>query len=128
MKKGSKLPKKDVVLFVIKEIMQRHSEINSQKEFADLVSINLKKVDSKLSISGKRARLACLSMPNMKIIVETKKGRIKKRCPSCSQSLKRIYTKNLKGRKVLYKLSCSRCGYSGKSGKWVPKRYRFVKK
>ena len=60
MRKGTKLPKKDVVLFVIREIIQRYKKIESQREFTDLVNENLKRVDTKLAISGKRLRMLSL--------------------------------------------------------------------
>ncbi len=127
MKAGVKLPKKDVVLFVIKEVMQKNKEIESLREFTDLVNMRLKMVDSKLVISGKRLRNIFIKMSGTKIVVETRKGKRAKRCPSCFSGLKRVYMKNLKGRKILYKLVCQKCGYSGANGKFVPKRYRFIK-
>jgi len=128
MKKGTKLPKKDVVIFVVKEVIQKHKEIGSQREFTELVNSSLKRVDPKLTISGKRLRSLCLGTPNLKLMIETRKGKLRRKCPSCSSSLRKVYTKNLRGRKILYKLVCSRCGYSGKDGKWTPKRYVFSRK
>jgi len=128
MRKGTKLPKKDVIVFVVKEVIQKHRKIDSQEEFTELVNSNLKKVDPKLAISGKRLRLLSLAIPGLKLRIETRKGRSRKKCPSCSKSLRKVYTKNLKGRKLLYKLSCTKCGYSGKNGKFAPKRYVFLRK
>jgi len=128
MKKGMKLPKRDVVVFVVKEVMQKHKKINSQEEFTDLVNSSLKRVDPKLTISPRRLRLLSLGLPNLKLTVETKKGKSVSKCPSCSKTLRKIYTKNLRGKKLLYKLVCSRCGYSGKNGKFAPRRYVFLRK
>ena len=127
MKLGMKRPSKDVVLFVIKEVMQKNKEIDSLREFTKLVNIRLKGVDSKLSISGKRLRSIFIKMPGTKIFIETRKGKKSKKCPSCFSGLRRIYTKNLRGKKILYKLVCSKCGYKGINGRYVPKRYRFIK-
>jgi predicted RNA-binding Zn-ribbon protein involved in translation (DUF1610 family) len=128
MKKGMKIPKKDVVVFVVKEVIQKHQKINSQEEFTDLVNKSLKRVDAKLTISPRRLRLLSLGLPNLKLTVETKKGRSISKCPSCFKTLRKVYTKNLRGRKLLYKLVCSKCGYSGKNGKFAPKRYVFLRK
>lgn len=128
MKKGTKLPKRDVIFFVVKEVMQKHKKIDSQEDFTMLVNASLKRVDPRLTISPRRLRLLSLGIPNLKLTIETKKGKLRKRCPSCSRNLRKVYTKNLKGRKLLYKLVCSRCGYSGKDGKWTPKRYTFLRK
>ncbi len=66
-------------------------------------------------------------MHGTKLVTETRMGGKTEKCPSCYSSLKKIYTKNLKGRKILYKMMCQRCGYSGVNGKFAPKRYKFVK-
>ena len=128
MRKGTKIPKKDVVLFVVKELIQKHKKIDSQEEFTDLVNANLKRVDPKLTISGRRLRILSLDIPDLKLTIETKKGKLRKKCPSCSKTLRKVYTKNLKGRKILYKLVCPRCGYFGKNGKFAPRRYVFLRK
>ena len=127
MRSGSKLPKRDVVLFVIKEVMQKKKEIDSLREFTELVNMRLKMVDSKLSISGIRLRNIFIKMPGTKILIETRKGKRTSKCPVCFSGLKKGYTKNLRGKKILYKLICSRCGYSGTNGRYVPKRYKFIK-
>jgi hypothetical protein len=127
MKTGAKLPKSDVVHFVIKEIMQKHKEIESLREFTELVNMRLKMVDSKLSVSGKRLKSVFIKMPGVKIVTETRKGKKFEKCPSCSSGLKKVYTKNLRGRKILYKMICHRCGYAGVNGKFSPKRYRFIR-
>lgn len=128
MKKGTKLPKRDVIVFVVKEVMQKHKKIGSQEEFTNLVNLSLKRVDPKLAISRKRLRLLSLGVPNLKLTIETRKGKLRKKCPSCSKTLRKVYTKNLRGKKLLYKLVCSKCGYSGKNGKWIPRRYTFLRK
>lgn len=127
MKAGMKLPKKDVVLFVIKEVMKKKKEIESLQDFKQLVNMRLKMVDSSLVISGRRLRNIFLKMPGTKLVIETRKGKKVKKCPSCFSGLKRVHMKNLKGKKILYKLVCSKCGYKGTNGKFSPKRYRFIK-
>ncbi len=127
MKEGAKVPKKDVIIFVIKEVMQKQSEINSLREFTDHVNHRLKMVDSRLSVSGSRLRSVFIRMPGARIVTETRAGGKTDKCPSCSSSLRKVYTKNLKGRKILYKMACQRCGFAGVNGKFAPRRYKFVK-
>lgn len=127
MKNGMKVPKSDVILFVIKEVMQKKKEIDSLKEFTDLVNMRLKMVDSSMSISGGRLRSVFLKMPGVKVVTETRKGGKTEKCPSCFSGMKKVYTKNLKGRKILYKMLCHRCGFSGTNGRFSPKRYKFMK-
>ena len=127
MKEGMKVPQKDVILFVVREVMQKNGEIESLREFTELVNHRLKMVDSRLSVSGPRLKAVFSKMPGTKIVTETRTGGKAEKCPSCSSGLRKVYTKNLKGRKILYKMVCQRCGFSGVNGKFAPKRYKFVR-
>lgn len=118
-----KIPKKDVVKFVIKEALQKRKAM-SQKDLAEIITKELRKGENKYRITGKRARLLALEVP-VKIRTETRKGRVPKKCPVCSRGLKRTYSKNLYGKKLLTNLKCPRCGYRGTGGKWMPRKYRF---
>ena len=119
-----KIPKRDVVKFVIKSVLHRKSA-GSQKELVHKVNAELRKVDKGYSISGKRLREIALTIKEVKIEVGVKKGRSPKKCPSCSSSLKKTWDRNLRGRKVLRGLTCHKCGYKGVSGKWAPRKYGF---
>jgi C4-type Zn-finger protein len=50
-----------------------------------------------------------------------------KKCPVCSHVLKKRYSRNLSGKKIINSLSCKKCNYHAEEGKWMPKRYRFEK-
>jgi predicted RNA-binding Zn-ribbon protein involved in translation (DUF1610 family) len=119
-----KIPKRDVVKFVVKFVLHRRSA-DSQEELAEMVNTELRKVDKAYSISGKRLREIALTIHDVKIEVGVKKGEAPKRCPSCSSSLKKTWDRNLKGRKVLRDMICHKCGYRGSTGKWSPRRYGF---
>ena len=123
-----RIPKDEVLVFVIRDVMQKKREINSLTEFSSLVNRRLKRVDPKLAVSGKRLRQIFVKTPGTKLVVETKKGRKVKKCPACYSGLKSTHTKNLKGKKVLYKMKCNKCGFSAVNGKFKPRRYRFIKK
>jgi predicted RNA-binding Zn-ribbon protein involved in translation (DUF1610 family) len=127
MKEGMKIPKSDVILFVVREVMQKQGEISSLREFTELVNHRLKMVDSRLSVSGSRLKNVFAKMPGTKIVTETRMGGKVEKCPSCYSGLKKIYTKNLKGRKILYKVVCQKCGFSGTNGRFAPKRYKFMR-
>ncbi|MEM5812435.1 MAG: hypothetical protein QW286_01835 [Candidatus Aenigmatarchaeota archaeon] len=118
------IPKKEIVQFIIKEILQER-KASSQKELAELVNQKLKRVDHSYSVSEKRVRMVALNIPGVRVTTFTKRGQLPKRCPSCDHALKRIYTKNLRGRNLLVGLVCPKCGYRGKESKWEPKRYAF---
>jgi len=118
------IPKKEIVEFMIKEALNK-KRIRSQKELADAVSKKLKTGDEGYTITPKRARMISLETPGVRVKVKTKKGNIPKRCPVCERKLKKEYTKNLKGRKVLVSMKCSVCSYRGFGNRWVPSRYEF---
>jgi|GEM_PF-745947 len=119
-----RIPSEEILRFIIKEVLQE-SKVSSQAELAELVNHKLNKVDPSYSVSEKRVRAAALHTPGVRITTSTRKGRLPKKCPSCSHSIRKIYTKNLKGKKLLVRLTCSRCGYMGKESRWEPKRYAF---
>ena len=119
-----KIPKREVVKFVLKSVLHKR-KANSQEELVESVNAELRKVDREYSITGRRLRLISVSVPGVKIRVTARKGKAPKRCPSCNSSLKKTWDRNLKGRRVLISLSCQRCGYRGTAGKWIPGKYVF---
>lgn len=121
----SKVPKKEIVKFIIKEALQKQ-KISSQNELAEVVAEKLRRGDRKYSITGKRARIIALEIP-VKVSIKTRRGQAPKRCPSCSYGLRRTYSKNLFGKKLLSGLRCQKCGYKGSEGRWIPSRYEFEK-
>ena len=118
-----KIPRKDVVKFVIKESLQKRKAV-SQKRLAENITKELQKGELKYRISGRRARTIALEIPVM-LNVETRKGQVPKKCPVCGRGLKKTYSKNLYNRKVLTSIKCGRCGFHGTGGKWIPRRYHF---
>ncbi len=124
-KTGLKHPKDDVVIFILKKVLKKHSGVSSQKMLRDLVIEDLKKVEPRYSISGERIRRICVKTPGIYINIHTKKGKIRKKCPSCGHSLKKSFTKNLKGRNFLIRATCQKCGYKSSAGRWMPSKYEF---
>jgi predicted RNA-binding Zn-ribbon protein involved in translation (DUF1610 family) len=120
---AKKIPKDDVLEFVVREVLSRRSA-DSQKELAELINKRFSDTDSSFRVSPERARLAALRS-GMNIKIKTREGAMPKICPGCNKRLKKTYMKNLKGRDTILRLRCEHCGYEGKSGKWVPGRYGF---
>ncbi len=118
------IPKKDILQFIVREVLQE-AKVSSQTELADKVNHKLKKVDPSYSVSEKRVRVIALQIPGVKVSTATKKGSLPKKCPACGHSLKKVYMKNLKGKKLLVRLTCGKCGYAGKENRWEPQRYMF---
>jgi uncharacterized protein with PIN domain len=119
------IPNKDVVSYVLAETL-RGRHIKSQAELARLLNKRFRKNGSKYRVSPVRVREIAIQQKGIRVRVATRKGRQPKKCPVCAGSLKKTHSRNLKGRKVLAGLKCSRCPYKGSSGKWVPSRYEFM--
>jgi hypothetical protein len=118
------IPRKDVVSFVLKEALQG-KRVHSQIELAELLSKRLRRSNREYAISSPRARLVALGTPGIRARIHTRKGPVPRRCPACGHALRKTYTRNLRGRKVLLRLSCTRCPYRGSGGSWIPRRYEF---
>jgi hypothetical protein len=119
-----RIPSKDMVKYIIKETL-RNQNVHSQQELAELVNRKLRVGDQSYSVSQRRAKMLALEMPEVSVKVRTRKGPVPEKCPSCKSDLRKIYTKNLEGRKLLLKMECPMCSYTGKGEKWVPMRYDF---
>ncbi len=120
------IPKEDIVKFLLKDVVSGN-RIGSQRELSEKLLSRLRKNDPAYSMTGKRAREIALRTPGIRVSISTRKGRVPKRCPACGGRLRKTYTRNLKGRRVVVRLSCTRCSYAGKSGRWIPSRYSFTK-
>ncbi len=118
------IPRKDAVSFVLCDTLRKETA-RSQKELSGMINMRLRATNSGYSISGSRVRMIALDTPGIRVSISTKKGPVPSRCPACGHSLRKSYTRNLKGRKVLRKLECLRCPYTGSGGKWAPSRYAF---
>lgn len=119
-----RIPKSDVVSFVLKEALRGRS-LNSQHELTEVLNSRLRRNNPDFSVSKLRARRIALASPGITTEILTRRGRPPSRCPACGHYLRKTFTKNLKGKRLLFRISCSRCPYKASGGKWAPKRYIF---
>jgi hypothetical protein len=126
MRAETRIPKEGVVRTIIESVLQNKS-VRSQEELTAIIRRKLGHGSESYTISSRRARLIALGIPGMKVMVETRAGTVPDKCPSCFGELDRVYTKNLKGEKMLTRLSCAACPYEGRDNKWIPRRYSFTK-
>ncbi len=118
------IPKEDIVKFLLKDVLSG-KRIGSQRELSEKLLSRLRKNDPGYSMTGKRAREIALRTPGISVSISTRSGGIPRLCPACGGRLKKTHTRNLRGKKIVLRLSCTRCSYSGKSGRWIPSRYSF---
>ncbi len=100
----------------------RGLSVSSQAGLAAMVNQELEGC----RVSPKRARLVALGMDSVDVRVAVRRGPLPKVCPACSSRLKRLFVRNLAGKRVLYKVSCSFCSYEGREDRCAPKQYGFV--
>lgn len=118
------IPNKEIVRFILKDVLKR-KRIRSQSGLAMAVEKKLKETEIYYSITPQRARTIAIETPGIRVKISNRKGRQPKKCPACGNKLRKKYTRNLKGRKSLFSLKCSKCSYSGSGTRWVPGRYEF---
>jgi len=123
-----KRPKGDVVRFVLKSILHRRTA-RSLDELTALANAELRKVDPQYSLGGKRLREIAATMPEVRIRTAVRKGGHPGRCPVCGSPLRKAFTRNLKGRRIVQHMGCPKCGFRGSDERWLPRKYEFwVKK
>ena len=105
-----KIPKKEVVKFVTRSVLNK-KVVDTQAELTELVNEELREIT--------------VSMRDVGMKVDIKQGDVPKKCPSCGYNLRKAYSRNLKGKKIIENLRCQRCGYKGHDGKWLPRKYGF---
>lgn len=122
-----KIPNSEFVKRVIKQVLKKRGFVRSQEELGEIVEDELKRIDKNFQISGKRTRRMALEIPNVEVTVETRESEAEKpeRCPACSEELKPLYAKNLKGKETQVGFRCENCGYRGDVEAFMPMRYEF---
>jgi hypothetical protein len=117
-------PKRDVLELLIRESLKGR-KARSQRELARMVKSKLVKIDSDYAVTEKRTRSIAMGMGNVRMSVFTRAGKKPDDCPVCRSEIREIFSKDLKGRRILLKAECSNCEYSGSENKWIPSRYEF---
>jgi len=124
-----KIPKDDFIIQIIKNVVIKRKVIESQEELRTHVLKQLKKYDPIFVLSPKRVKKLALMVPEIKIKANTRKSpKIKKlkRCPICDKRIKKIYGKNLLGKKIHIGYVCKNCAFQSDLEKFMPMKYFFV--
>jgi len=126
-----KIPRSDLVISIIKEVLKRRRVVQSQEDLCFLVLDMLKKIDKNYVLSPKRTKNLVIKIPN--IVIKAKTKRIPKmtkleRCPVCNKKVDKIYGKNLLNKKIHIGYVCGRCGYTTDLESFMPMKYLFLLK
>lgn len=123
-----KIPPDEIVATVIKKLLKENYIIGSQEQLLEKTLKALKEIDKEYAITGERLRAIAITIPEVRIDVETKRSGTPeyiKNCPNCATGLKNIFGINLYGEKIVIGFICERCGYSGTPESNKPYKYTF---
>ena len=127
--KSGKIPRTDLVIHEIKEVMKKRKLVQSQEDLSYFVLEKLKKIDPDFVLSPQRVKNLVIKVPNIEIKAKTK--RIPKMtkletCPACKKRVDKIYGKNLLNQKIHIGYICKRCGYTTDLESFMPMKYIFI--
>lgn len=124
-----KIPSKEKLTDVVKQILSSHLKVNSQEELSRLVLKRLKRENKDYVVSPIRAKRIVLDIPEIEVKAKTKKAvKLQKinNCPICHSKIEPLEVKNLADRKVLIGYQCTECAYQSDLEAFMPMKYAFV--
>jgi hypothetical protein len=124
-------PSDTEILEAIKDALQRHGVINSQRKMAELVLKELKRHDSDYSVSEERVRRLAIENGLAKVEIharETGKKTLARDCPVCGSKTTKIKNETVYGGTVTVGYKCRSCGYWTGLKQRVPTLYVFCPK
>lgn len=129
--KTRKIPRVDLVIHEIKEVIKKRKLVQSQEDLSYFVLDKLKKIDKDFVLSPQRTKNLVIKIPEIEIKAKTK--RIPKMtklemCPICKRKIEKIYGKNLLNKKIHIGYICKRCGFTTDLEAFMPMKYLFVLK
>ena len=127
--KTKKIPRTDLVIHEIKEIMKKRKLVQSQEDLSYFVLEKLKKINSDFVLSPQRVKNLVIKVPNIEIKAKTKKiPKMTKLeiCPVCKKKVDKIYGKNLLNKRIQIGYICKRCGYTTDLESFMPMKYVFI--
>ena len=126
-----RMPSDTEVIEAIKDALQRHGVINSQKKLTELVLVELHRHDSEYSVSEERIRKLVIEhgLAGMEMRCrETAKKSSAGSCPVCGGRTERIKNLTVYGGTVTSGYKYRTCGYWTGLQRRVPVLYIFTPK
>lgn len=122
-------PSDTEVVEAIKDALQRHGVISSQRKMTELVLRELKRHDSDYTVSEARVRKLALENNLASLEIKCRDAKDKSRagsCPVCGGKMERIRNLTVYGGTVTMGYKCRLCGYWTGLKKRVPTLYVFT--
>ena len=124
-----KIPSKEKVIELIKDVLRRRLKVESQEELCELVLRRLKKENKDYTLSPMRVKRIALLIPEVEVKAKTKKAvRLQKinSCPICDSPIEEIRVKNLLNKDIVIGYRCTKCGYESDLEAFMPMKYEFL--
>ena len=123
------VPKDDVVLLAIRDVLAKYKVINSQKKLTELVERELNADGGNYKVGEGRVRKLAIHSGIAQVEIHGRETEEKKpltKCPVCGSKLK--YSKNMTvfGGTVTLGYKCDTCPYWTGMKRRVPVRYDFT--
>jgi len=124
-----KIPAKEKLKEIVKEVIRSRLKVESQEELARLALRRLRKEDKSYTLSPTRAKRVALILPDVEVKAKTKKTiklpKINK-CPICDFSIESIKVKNLLNKEITVGYRCTDCAYESDLEAFMPMKYIFI--
>jgi DNA-directed RNA polymerase subunit RPC12/RpoP len=124
-------PSDTEILEAVKDALQRHGVINSQRKMTEFVLKELKRHDSDYSVSEERVRRLAIENGLAKVEIharESDKKTSARDCPVCGGKTYKIKNETVYGGTVTVGYKCKTCGYWTGLKQRVPTLYVFCPK
>ncbi len=124
-------PSDTEILEAIKDALQRHGVVNSQRKMTELVLKELKRHDSDYSVSPERVRRLAIENGLAKVEIHARETGMKtlaRDCPVCGGKTVKIRNETVYGGTVTFGYRCKTCGYWTGLKQRLPTRYVFCPK
>lgn len=121
-------PSDTEVVEAIKDALQRHGVVSSQRKMTALVLKELKRHDSDYTVSEERVRRLAIENGLAKLQIRARESKQKtsaRDCPVCGGKTDRIRNETVYGGTVTMGYKCRKCGYWTGLRQRVPTLYVF---
>ena len=126
-----RIPSDAEIVRAIKDALDRHGVINSQRKLTELVLRSLRRHDSDYTVSEERVRKLVLANGLATVEIRCRDTKAKTSagaCPVCGGRMDRIKNLTVYGGSVTMGYKCKTCGYWTGLRNRVPTLYVFVPK
>ncbi len=124
-------PSDTEILEAIKDALQRHGVVNSQRKMTEFVLKELRRHDSDYAVSEERVRRLAIDNGLTKVEIHARESGAKtsaRDCPVCGGKTKKLRNETVYGGTVTVGYKCRTCGYWTGLKQRVPTRYIFSPK